>query len=632
VATIPADKNYAQSTGTANLVVEVQPGVSTGITPVASAHVHLLAAATSGYGAASTSVLTSSQTGQSDAAGPYVQADANGLFTLPGGATCTAGQQMYFYASGGTINSTANSAATFMAPVGVCKAGGVIPSFSQVINEVTTVTTAYALSGFATDPLHVSDDEGVGGNTTASIAAVGLATAFATPFNLEAAGAALSTTPAGNGNVPQQGINTIADILAACNESTSSSSTPCTTLFNNMLSGGATGTAATDTATAAIYFAHNPYPGATQMTNLFGKTQFSAPYLPTLGQLPNDWSIAIYYDTTSKNSNPYSQGVPGIAIDPSGNVWLAQVNTVTELSPLGVELSTPTTGYNAGNTLSAPFGLASDVAGNIWIANCFGSNIVELSPTGTVLTPTGGFAAHGIIDSPNTVAFDGNGKLWLSNAGNPGLIQLDPATGTVLQNLTKTVAFSPSFAIDGAGDIWSPSNSSGNLLEFSNSGTLLSGATGYTTGSDYQQTFGTAIDAGNNVWVSNYNGFLFKFIGSTGAGTEYSAGGLSSGYELSVDGGNHIWVASRQGDIVEYDDSGNALSPTTTSGNNGAVGGFQGMAGNIDSPISASPDQAGNVWAYSLDNGTVTEVIGIGSPSVVPLAAANKYNKIGQRP
>jgi len=64
-------------------------------------------------------------------------------------------------------------------------------------------------------------------------------------------GGALATTPAGNGTAPQAQIHTIANILAACINTASRSSEACTTLFANAISGGSTGTTATDTATAA---------------------------------------------------------------------------------------------------------------------------------------------------------------------------------------------------------------------------------------------------------------------------------------------------------------------------------------------------------------------------------------------
>jgi hypothetical protein len=79
------------------------------------------------------------------------------------------------------------------------------------VNEVSTIAAAYAMAGFATDTTHVFSS----GN---SLARTGIENAFANAANLAGifSGAALATTPAGNGTVPQSTINTLADILGAC--------------------------------------------------------------------------------------------------------------------------------------------------------------------------------------------------------------------------------------------------------------------------------------------------------------------------------------------------------------------------------------------------------------------------------
>ena len=82
------------------------------------------------------------------------------------------------------------------------------------MNEVSTIATAYAIAGYATDATHVS-------SSGSTLAATGIANAFASVTNLETlnTGVALATTPVangGNGTVPQSEINTLANILASC--------------------------------------------------------------------------------------------------------------------------------------------------------------------------------------------------------------------------------------------------------------------------------------------------------------------------------------------------------------------------------------------------------------------------------
>ena len=126
-----------------------------------------------------------------------------------------------------------------------------------VINEATTVATAYSLAGFMTDVAHVS---------TSTTNTVGLNNAFATFNNLVNlnTGNALKVTPAYAGGlpnttpdtfrsiVPYDTINTIADALAGC-VNTNGAAPACSSLF--AITGNKNGETTLD---AALYIAHNP--------------------------------------------------------------------------------------------------------------------------------------------------------------------------------------------------------------------------------------------------------------------------------------------------------------------------------------------------------------------------------------
>src|SRR5271170_569594 len=116
------------------------------------------------------------------------------------------------------------------------------------------------MAGFATDATHVS-------SSGTPLAQTGIANAFANATNLAdiTTGAALTTTPSGSGTnvpngsiVPEAEVNTLANILASCVNSTGPASSTCGTLFSNAMSGGTSGSTPDDTATAAINIAHNP--------------------------------------------------------------------------------------------------------------------------------------------------------------------------------------------------------------------------------------------------------------------------------------------------------------------------------------------------------------------------------------
>jgi len=262
--------------------------------PIVGARVYLLAANTANTfdpgspstpvadGQTSLPVLNYAAVGNvGDTIGPYVTTDANGGFTLTGDYSCTPGTQVYLYAQGGNPGAGDNSAAALMAVLGTCPGGGnflgSIPFIS--VNEVSTVAAAYAMADFAMDPTHVW-------STGTTPAQSGIATAFGNAANLAnlGTGAAL-TSPA-----PQTEINTLANILAACINSTGFESSSCSVLFNNAQSAGSSGVYPTNTAMAAINIAHNPL---SNVASLYTLASATPPFAPSLTSQPNDFTIPL---------------------------------------------------------------------------------------------------------------------------------------------------------------------------------------------------------------------------------------------------------------------------------------------------------------------------------------------------
>jgi len=253
-----------------------------GQNPISGAHVYLYAVNNTGYagpgitGTPSNQAVSLLTTGDgTDSLGTYVMTDSGGNFTLTSFTCPTATPNVYILAAGGDSGSGNNSAITLVAGVGEpCTTSG-FSSLYVIVNEVSTVAAAFAGAGFATDVTHVSTS-----NTTLAVRDVG--DAYAAILNLESVstGAANSVSIGGNGVVPQAEVNTLANILAACVNSTGSTSSACNTLFNNALSAGTTGKAPTETATAMLNIAHNP--GA-NVANLFALQGSSPPFVPDLG-------------------------------------------------------------------------------------------------------------------------------------------------------------------------------------------------------------------------------------------------------------------------------------------------------------------------------------------------------------
>jgi hypothetical protein len=595
--------------------------------PIAGAHVYLFAANSTGYGQASVSLLDSAKTGNVDSVGAYVLTDAGGGFSITGDYTCVAGSQVYLYALGGNSGSGVNSAAGLMAALGNCPSvGNFSSSLFIMVNEVSTVTAAYAMAGFATDARHVS-------SSGTALAQTGIANAFANAANLAdiSTGAALASTPAGNGTVSQSEINTLANVLAACVNSTGAvtgptNATPCYTLFTSALSGGTTGTQPTDTATAAINMAHNP--GA-NVASLFGLASGTPPFAPNLVAQPNDFTVVLNF-TGGGLYYPHA-----IVIDGAGNAWVANYDKLSKFSSSGVAIS-PTGGYTGGG-MGLPNKIAVDPSGNAWVTNPGSNCISEFSNTGVAISPAGGYTGGG-LNSPTEIAIDGSGNAWATNYSGKSLTELSNS-GTALSPGTGYTGggldVSFGIAIDGTGNVWATGSS--NIAEFSNSGIAISPAGGYiSSGVNFRG--GTAIDSFGNVWVAStspiycvlYCVSKFSSTGAMTSGSPFSSASLNQPQSVAVDGSGNVWISNSGSgtsiSVTEFSNSGAAISPAA---------GYIYIGGGLAGAQGLAIDGSGNVWIASGSGGnivTITEFIGAATPVVTPLAVGVKNNSLGTRP
>ena len=609
------------SNSSTQTAVHIKGVVHGGQQPLNGAHIYMYAASTAAYGGngiaasasnASTSLLTAA-TGNTDGNGlHYVTTDAAGNFEINGAFACTPNTQVYLYSSGGdpqlgglSVAGTPNPAATLLAVVGDCASATASAAFPNVtfvwMNEVSTVAAAYALAGFTTDPLHIGAPSAVAGH---ALSGTGIANAFNTALNLvhQASGAPNPTLPLNStAVVPVTTINTIADILAACVNSTGTSSSGCATLFSNTTYS----TAPTDTATAAINIAQHP--GANVGT-LLGLVTTTSPFQGTLSSA-NDFSLGMNY-TGGGLSDPF-----GVAVDGAGNAWVSSAggNSVTEISSAGTILS-GATGYTGGG-LAGPTGIAIDGVGNAWVTNHGANSVTELSSAGAILSGTNGYTGGGIV-SPFGVAIDGSGNAWVSIGDENSVTELS-STGAILSGTNGYTGGGLNdpggIAIDGAGNAWAANLSGNSVTKLSSAGVFLSGTNGYT-GGGLNGPFGIAFDSSGNAWVAD-SGNSVTELSNTGvflSGTNgYTGSSLNDPFGIAIDGSGNAWVS----------DSG-LNSVTGLSGTGAFLSGTNGYTGGaLNGPAGIALDSSGNVWVANEFANSVTEIIGIATPVITPIAA-----------
>ena len=594
-----------------------------GQNPIVGAHVYLYAVNNTGWAgpgiaASSTnqsvSLLNSSVAGQTPAGGQdgngnwYATTDSNGDFTITNDYTCPSSySNLYLLAIGGDaqVGAGNNSAILMGAGVSGCNSSDYV-----VINEVSSVAYAFAYAGFVTDPTHVS-------SSSSSLAVTGRNNAGATLDNLmtRSTGVANSATAGGNGTVPQAEINTLANILAACVNSTGPTSSQCTTLFSNAKNGSTT---PGDTGTAIVNISHNP--GA-NIANLFGLQSGSPPFQPDLATAPNDFTIAISY-TGGGLSGPW-----GIAVNNQDDILVTNYEgtSVSVFDPLGVPISS--TGVT-GNGISQPYGIAIDGNGYVWVASSSPSALSSFSSAGTAVTNI----TSGGLDTPENVVIDASNNVWVDSYANNGLSKFTNSSGTPTAVTgspfgTSVLNFPYGLAIDTSGNVW-VSNKAGTpeLVEFNNAASSDSTYTGGGLGGP------TAIgfDPSGNAWVTDednafdVNGSALSKFSSSGTaitgGDGYVNGGLVVPYGIAVDSNGNVFAANAESaspsasyyDISEFNSLGTAVSPAE---------GYQSTS--LNGPHYLAIDGSGNLWVtnFTSSPASITEFVGIAAPVVTPIAA-----------
>jgi sugar lactone lactonase YvrE len=485
------------------------------------------------------------------------------------------------------------------------------------------------MAGFATDATHVS-------SSGTALAKTGIANAFANATNLAdiSTGDALDITPAGNADAPQATVNTLADILASCINSTGPSSTTCSTLLSTALSNGTSGTPPTDTATAAINIAHNP---GVNISPLYALVTAEAPFQPTLPNAPDNFTVALFVSSLGPLLPQ------GLAVDASGNIWTASAfsGAVFEFSSLGAFIS-PVAGFNNPDSASQyPVRLAIDSAGNAWVVSSAhggeAASVSKYSPSGVALSGTTGFLGGG-LDNPTAIAIDGSDNVWIANssslAGPPG------SESSVTEFSNNGTPISPiqgfngggmingaSIAIDSSGNVWIGNGSSEAISELSNSGTPISPAGGFTNGLA-GSFYGIAVDASGNVWTANSPSASVSEFSSSGVPISPSGGfRLTESvqqrpYAIAIDGAQNVWIADDSAQsIVELSPAGDVVSPSV---------GFTNHY--IAYPTDVAVDGSGNIWVADAEYDGVAEIIGAATPVVTPISAGVKNHTIASRP
>lgn len=250
----------------------------------------------------------------------------------------------------------------------------------------------------------------------------------------------------------------------------------------------------------------------------------------------------------SINSN-YNFNTPrGIAVDPSGNIWVANYGygingTVTELVKNNSYKPSIISGF------IYPDFLASDSAGNIWVSNygyAYNTNNPNLATNGNMVTEIQTSSSNALITfcsasyctynlnpitAPSNIAVDSNGNIWTSNGDNSNPFSIVEIVKNALTTPNVYLATNYGFTAteglesDGNGNMWFADYSGNNVIELpvgQNSFNSFSSLAVFDSPTDL------AIDKSGNVWVTNFsNNTVVELVG-VAASTPVPLTGISS--------------------------------------------------------------------------------------------------------
>ncbi len=576
---------------------------------VVGAQIQLYVAGNAGNGSVSSPLLNRS-----------VVSGADGGFSITGDYSCpSANSQVYLVATQGNpgLGSGGNNPAlAMMAALGNC--GNLSPTQFIWINEVTTVAAAWALAPFTTDISHI------GASSTNS---VGLANAFLNAQLIaNTATGTVATLPSNLTTEPGK-IYALADAVASCINSDGTSG--CSPLFTAATPSGAS--APTNTWAALMNIVKNP---GNNVSGVFSAIGSTPPFPTTLTQAPNDWTLSLTVTGGAINTPE------GLGVDSQGNVWISNHSgIVSAFNPQGTALTA--NGFGSANATEA-YGLAIDPHDNVWITvgespshNGTKGSLEEFSGVssgGTLGTMT--MYADNSINYPYAIAIDsGNGNILIANyyvkSTSTNLVIFNPAANTYTPvNTGSDVGVPVAVAPDPAHGVWITSgNGIGTAAHVDASGTVTF-STECCGAAD-----GIALDSAGNVWLADSTdsdaagdgGGAVTELGPTGSTINefITAGGISNPSHIAIDAAQNVWVSNFHAPAtsgltyesfselsgINSSSPGTALSPST---------GY-GLDAKLLSPFSMVVDASGNLWVSNTGANSLVMFFGMAAPTKTPM-------------
>ncbi|MBI3647631.1 MAG: hypothetical protein HY240_02560, partial [Actinobacteria bacterium] len=266
--------------------------------------------------------------------------------------------------------------------------------------------------------------------------------------------------------------------------------------------------------------------------------------------------------------------------------------------------------YGTGNGMfKAPEGIAVDPSGNVWVADTGNKRIQEFTPGG-IWQSTIDLSVSPIV-TPLEVAFDASGVLYV--VGSNKVYRFD-ASGALLNSWSSSGA--TGVEIDGSGDAWVTSSSGGTITVYDATGAVVAGPyAGSGSGSgQLSGPQGVAIapagapNAGKVYVADTGNGRIERFSSAGAYQTDWghypAPGVMDSPKGIAVDASDNVYVTNQAQGIIQKFDKNGALLAESTYG--AGSGNGQLSASDVAAALAIDPS-TGNLYVADTNNYRIQE-------------------------
>jgi gliding motility-associated-like protein len=349
--------------------------------------------------------------------------------------------------------------------------------------------------------------------------------------------------------------------------------------------------------------------------------------------------------TNGTGSNASFKNPQGIAVDLSGNIYVADVgNNVIRLITPGGDVTTFAGNGSAGSkdgavttaSFTRPTGVAVDIGGSVYVADASnnlirkitGGQVTTLSGSGTIGNADGVGTAASFQD-PEGVAADGLGNVYIGDKGNNLVRKISTSGYTISPALPAGLNFDgTSGIISGIPALPSPTTVytiTGYNAYGSGTATITITITGnpivhvpppaitYATPQNYKVNLTITplapSNSGGAVPVAAY-GQATIFAGSGAPGAIDNTGSLATFTTpdgVAVDAAGNIYVADAGNNLIRKITPAGVVTTFAGSGAAGSSDG-SGTSANFNQPTAVAVDAAGNVYVADAGNNEIRKI------------------------